>query len=57
MGKEEISSNGQDLNKLGVKQVEVAQNNGAQSKARVKSETRPRKKKVDFLKRALIKQH
>ncbi len=53
MGKEEISSNGQDVNKLGVKQLEVAQNNGAQSKARVKSETRPRKKKVDSSKKSV----
>jgi hypothetical protein len=47
MGKEEISSNGQDVNKLDIKPVEAPQNTGAQNKARVKSDTKHRKRKVN----------
>jgi hypothetical protein len=46
MDKEEISSNGQGEIKTGIKPAEGSRNNGAQNRPRVKSDTKPRKRKA-----------
>jgi hypothetical protein len=51
MEKEEISSSGQGIDKPDIKPVEGSQNNGAQNKSRVKSDTKPRKRKANSRKK------
>lgn len=46
MDKEEISSTGKGESKTGIKPAERSRNNGAQNRARVKSDTKPRKRKA-----------